>query len=50
MPRFISNSPIPTDDDEVLVCPTCDGDGFDDEYDEVLCSRCWGMGEVPVLS
>jgi DnaJ-class molecular chaperone len=30
-----------------MVCPSCDGDGFDSRYVE-SCPRCKGAGKVPV--
>jgi hypothetical protein len=37
------------EDDEYMICPTCDGLGTDNWDDEKLCWRCMGEGEILVL-
>jgi DnaJ-class molecular chaperone len=32
--------------DDWTVCPRCDGDGYEDEYEEDVCLTCLGEGEV----
>lgn len=35
------------DDPEMVVCPSCDGDGHIERYNTVFaCGRCCGSGEV----
>jgi DnaJ-class molecular chaperone len=33
----------------VAECPRCHGKGYDDEYEEVVCTTCWGECEVALL-
>lgn len=42
----IENSPV-TDDDQYRTCPRCRGTGFADQYEEEICTTCWGDCEVP---
>lgn len=44
----ISNYNYLDPDEDVRVCPSCKGTGWQDEFDEIECRVCWGYGEIPV--
>lgn len=47
--KVLYRGPVsPDSDEEMRICPQCKGDGYSDEYDEEVCGRCWGEGEVLV--
>lgn len=40
---------LPISEPEYITCKRCDGDGWQDEYNGIVCGHCDGTGEIELM-